>query len=223
GQIKRWRAIRTPPMGGSVLGFPAAPVAGHRADRLERGDPCLQRLIFLARLLGHGAHRLKFLARHEIAVGEPAVHPGLHRRLGLGPGSLSHAHRAGHEFRHVIEELVRTAHRAPPFRPLPLPPICVGRRESSRLTLSRAKALRSGKGVTMQAAIPFPDISSEVFSVELFGAHLALRWYALAYLAGLVGGFLVIRRLMRRAALWPGNLAPMAPERADDLLTAIIL
>ncbi|KAB2880784.1 MAG: prolipoprotein diacylglyceryl transferase [Albidovulum sp.] len=75
----------------------------------------------------------------------------------------------------------------------------------------------------MQAAIPFPDISSEVFSVELFGAHLALRWYALAYLAGLVGGFLVIRRLMRRAALWPGNLAPMAPERADDLLTAIIL
>lgn len=75
----------------------------------------------------------------------------------------------------------------------------------------------------MQAAIPFPDISSEVFSVELFGAHLALRWYALAYLAGLVGGFLVIRRLMRRPAAWPGNQSPMAPERADDLLTAIIL
>ncbi|MCB2126305.1 MAG: prolipoprotein diacylglyceryl transferase [Rhodobacteraceae bacterium] len=75
----------------------------------------------------------------------------------------------------------------------------------------------------MQAAIPFPDISSEVFSIELFGAHLALRWYALAYLAGLFGGLLVIRRLLRRPALWPGNVAPMAPERADDLLTAIIL
>ena len=50
----------------------------------------------------------------------------------------------------------------------------------------------------MQAAIPFPDISSEVFSIELFGAHLALRWYALAYLAGLFGGLLVIRRLLRR-------------------------
>lgn len=75
----------------------------------------------------------------------------------------------------------------------------------------------------MQAAIPFPDISSEVFSIELFGAHLALRWYALAYLAGLIGGFLVIRHLMRRAPLWPANVAPMAPERADDLLTAIIL
>ena len=75
----------------------------------------------------------------------------------------------------------------------------------------------------MQAAIPFPDITSEVFSIELFGAHLALRWYALAYLAGLFGGLLVIRRLLRRPALWPGNVAPMAPERADDLLTAIIL
>lgn len=75
----------------------------------------------------------------------------------------------------------------------------------------------------MQAAIPFPDISSEVFSIELFGAHLALRWYALAYLAGLFGGLLVIRRLLRRPALWPGNVAPMAPERADDLLTAIIV
>lgn len=75
----------------------------------------------------------------------------------------------------------------------------------------------------MQAAIPFPDISNEVFSIELFGAHLALRWYALAYLAGLIGGFWVIRSLMRRPALWPADRAPMAPERTDDLLTAIIL
>lgn len=75
----------------------------------------------------------------------------------------------------------------------------------------------------MQAAIPFPDISNEVFSIELFGAHLALRWYALAYLAGLLAGFWVIRRLMRRPALWPGDRAPMAAERTDDLLTAIIL
>lgn len=75
----------------------------------------------------------------------------------------------------------------------------------------------------MQAAIRFPDISNEVFSIELFGAHLALRWYALAYLAGLLAGFWVVRRLMRRPGLWPASHAPMAPERADDLLTAIIL
>ena len=75
----------------------------------------------------------------------------------------------------------------------------------------------------MQAAIPFPDVSNEIFSIELFGAHLALRWYALAYLAGLLAGFWVIRSLMRRPERWPGDRAPMAPERTEDLLTAIIL
>ena len=75
----------------------------------------------------------------------------------------------------------------------------------------------------MQAAIPFPDISNEIFAIDLFGFHLALRWYALAYLAGLLAGFFIVRSLMRRAALWPGDRAPMAPERTEDLLTAIIL
>lgn len=75
----------------------------------------------------------------------------------------------------------------------------------------------------MHAAIPFPDISNEIFAIDIFGFHLALRWYALAYLAGLLAGFFIVRALMRRATLWPGNRAPMAPERTEDLLTAIIL
>ena len=75
----------------------------------------------------------------------------------------------------------------------------------------------------MHAAINFPDISNEIFAIDLFGLHLALRWYALAYLAGLLAGFFIVRSLMRRAALWPGERAPMAPERTEDLLTAIIL
>ncbi|WP_347312757.1 prolipoprotein diacylglyceryl transferase [Defluviimonas sp. SAOS-178_SWC] len=75
----------------------------------------------------------------------------------------------------------------------------------------------------MHAAINFPDISNEIFAIDLFGFHLALRWYALAYLAGLLAGFFIIRALMRRPVLWPGDRAPMAPERTEDLLTAIIL
>jgi phosphatidylglycerol:prolipoprotein diacylglycerol transferase len=98
-----------------------------------------------------------------------------------------------------------------------------GRAAKLKVDFAAGPRSESGKGETMQAAILFPDISSEVFSVELFGAHLALRWYALAYLAGLLGGFWLVRRLMRRPALWPEGRAPMPPERADDLLTAIIL
>ncbi|OYX43320.1 MAG: prolipoprotein diacylglyceryl transferase [Rhodobacterales bacterium 32-67-9] len=75
----------------------------------------------------------------------------------------------------------------------------------------------------MYAAMNFPDISNEIFAIDLFGLHLALRWYALAYLAGLIAGFLIVRALMRRPVLWPGDRAPMAPERTEDLLTAIIL
>lgn len=75
----------------------------------------------------------------------------------------------------------------------------------------------------MQAAIPFPDISNEIFSIELFGATFALRWYALAYLAGIIAGWRIVLALMRRPRLWPGDRAPVPPERIDDLLTAIIL
>lgn len=75
----------------------------------------------------------------------------------------------------------------------------------------------------MQAAIAFPDISSDLFSVDLFGMTFALRWYALAYLAGLVAGWKIIQGLMRRPALWPDDKSPMPPQRAEDLLTYIVL
>lgn len=75
----------------------------------------------------------------------------------------------------------------------------------------------------MQAAIAFPDISNEIFSVELFGITFALRWYALAYLAGLIAGWKIIQALMRRPTLWPDDRAPMDPARTEDLLTYIVL
>ena len=75
----------------------------------------------------------------------------------------------------------------------------------------------------MQAVIPFPDISNEIFSVTVFGVTLALRWYALAYLAGLVAGWRIIMALMARPHLWPDDRAPMEPKRVEDLLTAIVV
>ena len=34
--------------------------------------------------------------------------------------------------------------------------------------------------------IPFPAISPEIFAIEIGGLTFALRWYALAYIAGLL-------------------------------------
>ncbi len=70
--------------------------------------------------------------------------------------------------------------------------------------------------------IPFPDIAPEIFTITLGGFSFSLRWYALAYLAGLILGWQLIVAMMRRPALW-GGTPPTAPDRVDDLLTWVIL
>jgi phosphatidylglycerol---prolipoprotein diacylglyceryl transferase len=74
----------------------------------------------------------------------------------------------------------------------------------------------------MPFALPFPDIDPVLFSVELFGIELAIRWYALAYIAGLLIGWRYVAGLMRRPGLW-GGAAPMPPDKVDDLLTWMVL
>lgn len=70
--------------------------------------------------------------------------------------------------------------------------------------------------------IPFPQISPEIFTINLFGVELALRWYALAYLVGLLIGWRIMVALMRRSRLW-GDAAPMRPEQVEELLTWVIV
>ena len=72
------------------------------------------------------------------------------------------------------------------------------------------------------AYIPFPNVAPEIFSVELFGVTIALRWYALAYIAGLLIGWQIMLKLIRTARLWPMS-APMTADQVERLLTWIIL
>jgi phosphatidylglycerol---prolipoprotein diacylglyceryl transferase len=73
----------------------------------------------------------------------------------------------------------------------------------------------------MPFVLPFPDIDPVLVSVSVFGVELAIRWYALAYIAGLLLGWRYVAALCRRPALW-GGTAPLKPARADDLLTWMI-
>lgn len=75
----------------------------------------------------------------------------------------------------------------------------------------------------MQAVIPFPDISPEILSLQIGGVTLALRWYALAYIAGLLIGWRIVLVALRRPALWPRQTPPMTPDQVERLLTWIIL
>lgn len=64
-------------------------------------------------------------------------------------------------------------------------------------------------------AIIINPISPVAFSV--FG--LPVRWYALAYIAAFVLGFLLLRKLMHR----PDSAIRLSKKQLDDLLTAVIL
>lgn len=75
----------------------------------------------------------------------------------------------------------------------------------------------------MQAVLNFPDLSPELFSISLFGIEFALRWYALAYIAGILIAWRMAVRVLRRPALWPDDTPPMRAEQLDDLITWIIL
>ena len=75
----------------------------------------------------------------------------------------------------------------------------------------------------LTAAIPFPDIGTELFSVDIGGFHLALRWYALAYIAGIIVGWRLCVRAVRRPTLWPESGPPMTAKQLEDFLTWVIL
>jgi phosphatidylglycerol:prolipoprotein diacylglycerol transferase len=70
--------------------------------------------------------------------------------------------------------------------------------------------------------IPFPPLSPEIFAINVFGITLALRWYALAYIVGLVGGWRIALNMLQRPNLWRGP-APMTADQVERLLTWVII
>ncbi len=75
----------------------------------------------------------------------------------------------------------------------------------------------------MSTGLPFPNVSPELFSISLFGIEFALRWYALAYIAGILIGWRIAVAAVKRPALWVQTTPPMRPEQVEELLTWVIL
>ncbi|MEX0349025.1 MAG: prolipoprotein diacylglyceryl transferase [Paracoccaceae bacterium] len=75
----------------------------------------------------------------------------------------------------------------------------------------------------MQAVLTFPDFSPEIFTISLLGIDFALRWYALAYIVGILIAWQLARMAIARPTLWPGDNAPLDRVQLDDLITWIIL
>lgn len=75
----------------------------------------------------------------------------------------------------------------------------------------------------MPTALPFPDIGPDLFSVEIGTFTLALRWYALAYIVGILLGWRLCIATVRRPLLWTAKGPPLNKDQIDELLTWIIL
>src|SRR4029079_13204231 len=67
--------------------------------------------------------------------------------------------------------------------------------------------------------IDFPNIDPVAFSIGPF----AVRWYALAYIAGLVFAIWYVKRLVSIPPLWAERQPTITPKQADDLFIWIAL
>jgi phosphatidylglycerol:prolipoprotein diacylglycerol transferase len=78
--------------------------------------------------------------------------------------------------------------------------------------------LTAGSAFMPPLALPFPAIDPVLIQIGPF----ALRWYALAYIVGILVGWLYARALIRREHLWGGK-APMTLADFDDFILWVTL
>jgi len=67
-------------------------------------------------------------------------------------------------------------------------------------------------------AIPFPNIDPVLVNIGPF----AIRWYALAYIAGILGGWFYARAIVRSQKLWDGP-PPLTVTDYDDFILWVTL
>ena len=71
--------------------------------------------------------------------------------------------------------------------------------------------------MTPLALLTYPDINP----VAIEFGPISVKWYGLAYMAGLLLGWLYIRRLVSTPKLWQSDKPPLTLDRVDDLLLYI--
>lgn len=75
----------------------------------------------------------------------------------------------------------------------------------------------------ISAVLPFPDIGPELIRFELGPIVVAIRWYALAYIVGLLVAWRIILMAVRNERLWQPKTSPMTPEMVENIATWAII
>jgi phosphatidylglycerol:prolipoprotein diacylglycerol transferase len=64
------------------------------------------------------------------------------------------------------------------------------------------------------AALPFPNIDPVLVEI----GPLAIHWYGVGYIVGILFAWWYAKRLVTNARLWPERVMPMRPEDLDDFV-----
>ena len=64
------------------------------------------------------------------------------------------------------------------------------------------------------AALPFPNIDPVIVRI----GPIAIHWYGLGYIVGILFGWWYSKRLVANTKLWPDGQSPIKPEDIDDFL-----
>ncbi len=72
-------------------------------------------------------------------------------------------------------------------------------------------------------AIGFPNIDPVIVSIPIGSFDLALRWYSLAYIVGILIGWWLAARAISKPSLWRAEKSPMTKAQLDDFVTWIIV
>ena len=69
----------------------------------------------------------------------------------------------------------------------------------------------------------FPDfLKPNAFSFEIFNFSLAISWYSLSYIFGIICAWYIIYALAKKETLWPEK-SPLKTQNVEDLMTYLIL
>ena len=71
-------------------------------------------------------------------------------------------------------------------------------------------------------ALPFPDLNPVAFAIPTPWFSVPIRWYALAYIAGILVGWRYALALITRDQLW-GDKAPIDKTQLEDLIVWLTL
>ena len=71
--------------------------------------------------------------------------------------------------------------------------------------------------------IAFPEISPEIVSFSVAGTEVAIRWYAVSYLAGFFVATLILKFFLGKERLWRFNSGPLDRDQVDNMVSYLIL